>query len=80
MEKLEEGSAGNILSVMGSVERIHKTASLADSTRLKIPFIMALDIIHGYKTIFPIPLGLSCSWDTVLIEKTARIAAIEGTA
>jgi len=80
MEKLKEGSAGNILSVMGSVERIHKTASLADSTRLKIPFFMALDIIHGYKTIFPIPLGLSCSWDTVLIEKTARIAAIEGTA
>ncbi|WP_163718555.1 beta-glucosidase BglX [Mangrovibacterium lignilyticum] len=80
VEKLQEGSAGNILSVMGSVERIHKTASLADSTRLKIPFFMALDIIHGYKTIFPIPLGLSCSWDTVLIEKTARIAAIEGTA
>lgn len=80
MEKLEEGDAGNVLSVRGSAKRIHDKASLTDSTRLKIPLLLALDIIHGYKTVFPIPLGLSCSWDTELIEKTARIAAVEATA
>jgi beta-glucosidase len=53
---------------------------LADSTRLKIPLLSGLDIIHGYKTVFPIPLGLSCSWDTTLIERTARVAAVEASA
>lgn len=79
-EKLKEGAAGNVLSVRGTPEEIHEKASYAENTRLKIPFFMALDIIHGYKTVFPIPLGLSCSWDTALIEKTARVAAIEATA
>ncbi|MBL4559357.1 MAG: beta-glucosidase BglX [Labilibaculum sp.] len=80
LEKLKEGTAGNVYSIMGSPEFIHERVSLADSTRLKIPFLNGLDIIHGYKTVFPIPLGLSCSWDSVLIEKTARVAAIEGSA
>jgi beta-glucosidase len=80
IEKLQDGSAGNIYSVMGSPEFVHSRVVLADSTRLKIPLLNGLDIIHGFKTIFPIPLGLSCSWDTVLIQKTARIAAIEGSA
>jgi len=80
MEKLKEGDAGNVLSVRGTPERIHGIAAYAENARLKIPLLLALDIIHGYKTVFPIPLGLSCSWDTVLIEKTARIAAVEATA
>ena len=80
LEKLEEGAAGNVLSVRGTLEEMHEKASYAENTRLRIPLFMALDIIHGYKTVFPIPLGLSCSWDTVLIEKTARVAAIEATA
>jgi beta-glucosidase len=79
IEKLEDGTAGNVLSVRGTPERIHEIASYAENTRLKIPMLLALDIIHGYKTIFPIPLGLSCSWDTVLIQNTARTAAIEAT-
>ncbi len=77
--KLQEGEAGNVLSLRGNPKRIHDKLAFADSTRLRIPILNALDIIHGYKTIFPIPLGLSCSWDTLLIEKTARIAAIEAT-
>lgn len=80
MEKLKDGSGGNVYAVMGSPTMIHSRMVLADSTRLKIPLLSGLDIIHGYKTIFPIPLGLSCSWDTVLVEKTARIAAIEASA
>jgi Beta-glucosidase-related glycosidases len=77
--KLKDGSAGNIYSVLGSPNEVHSKVILADSTRLKIPFLNGLDIIHGFKTIFPIPLGLSCTWDTTLIEKTARVAAIEAT-
>ncbi len=80
LEKLKGGSGGNIYAIMGTPEFIHSRVIMADSTRLKIPLLNGLDIIHGFKTVFPIPLGLSCSWDTVLIEKTARIAAIEGSA
>jgi beta-glucosidase len=80
LEKLKDGSAGNVYSVMGPPEFVHSRAILADSTRLKVPFLNGLDIIHGFRTVFPIPLGLSCSWDTMLIEKTARVAAIEGSA
>jgi beta-glucosidase len=76
--KLKDGSAGNVYGIM-SPNTMQSKLRLADSTRLKIPMINGLDIIHGYKTVFPIPLGLSCSWDTVLVEKTARIAAIEAT-
>lgn len=80
LEKLKDGSGGNVYAVMGSSAMVHSRMVLADSTRLKIPFLSGLDIIHGYKTVFPIPLGLSCSWDTVLVEKTARVAAIEASA
>jgi beta-glucosidase len=80
LEKLKDGSAGNIYSVMGPPEFVHSYVVLTDSTRLKTPLLCGLDIIHGFKTVFPIPLGLSCSWDTLLIEKTARVAAIEGSA
>lgn len=78
--KLKDGSGGNVYAIMGTPSYIHSKISLADSTRLKIPLLNGLDIIHGYKTVFPIPLGLACSWDTTLIEKTARVAAIEATA
>jgi len=78
--KLKDGSAGNVYSIMGTPSFMHSRLTLADSTRLKIPLLCALDIIHGYKTVFPIPLGLSCSWDTTLIEKTARVAAVEASA
>lgn len=49
-------------------------------TRLKIPLLFGYDVIHGHKTIFPVPLGESCSWDLQLMEKTARIAAREAAA
>ena len=78
--KLKEGSGGNVYALMGSPSSIHSKLTLADSTRLKIPMLNGLDIIHGYKTVFPIPLGLSCSWDCDLIQKTARVAALEASA
>ena len=78
--KMKEGSVGNVYALMGSGTSIQSKLALADSTRLKIPFLNGMDIIHGYRTIFPIPLGLSCSWDTTLIEQTARVAAVEASA
>jgi beta-glucosidase len=51
-----------------------------EKSRLKIPLIFGMDVIHGYETTFPIPLGLSCSWDMDLIKQTAHIAAIEASA
>lgn len=51
-----------------------------NDTRLHIPLIFALDVVHGYKTISPVPLAESCSWDMDLIEKSARVAAEEATA
>ena len=78
--KIKKGQVGGIFS-MASVDRIRKTQELAvTQTRLKIPIIFGMDVIHGYKTMFPIPLGLSCTWDMKLIEASARIAAVEATA
>ena len=78
--KIKKGQVGGIFS-MASVGRIRKTQELAiTQTRLKIPIIFGMDVIHGYKTMFPIPLGLSCTWDMELMEASARIAAIEATA
>ena len=51
-----------------------------NTSRLKIPLFFGSDVIHGHKTVFPIPLGLSCSWDMALIEKSARVAAVEAAA
>jgi len=78
--KIKAGKIGGIFS-MTTVPRIRAAQELAvNHSRLKIPIIFGMDVIHGYKTIFPIPLGLAASWDTTLIEETARIAAIEASA
>ncbi len=53
---------------------------MAMKTRLKVPLLFGYDVIHGHKTIFPIPLGEACTWDLPLMEKTARIAAEEASA
>lgn len=78
--KIKAGSVGGLFGVTG-VDKIQQAQELAvNNSRLKIPLIFGLDIIHGYKTTFPIPLGLSCSWDLPMIERSARIAASEATA
>ena len=65
---------------MTTPSKIRKTQEIAMKSRLKIPLIFGQDVIHGYKTTFPIPLALAASWDLPLIEKTARVAAIEASA
>lgn len=79
-EKLKDGSGGNIFGLVGTSSEINEKLKLAENSRLKIPVLSGLDIIHGFKTVFPIPLGLSCTWNMPLIEQTARVAAIEGSA
>ncbi len=79
-KKIEQGQVGGLFNIKG-VQNIRAVQKLAvEKSRLKIPLIFAMDVIHGYETVFPIPLGLSCSWDIPLIEQSARIAAQEATA
>jgi beta-glucosidase len=78
--KIKRGQVGGIFS-MTTPTRIRKAQEIAvQQSRLHIPLIFGQDVIHGYKTTFPIPLALSCSWDLPLIEKTARVAATEASA
>jgi beta-glucosidase len=78
--KIRAGNVGGLFGVIG-VDKIRQAQELAvKNSRLKIPLLFGSDVIHGYKTTFPIPLGLSCSWDMKLIERSARIAANESTA
>lgn len=78
--KIRAGKVGGIFGIAGP-SKIRKAQDLAvKNSRLGIPLLFGSDVIHGYKTTFPIPLGLSCSWDMELIEKTAQIAAKEATA
>jgi beta-glucosidase len=78
--KIQRGQVGGIFS-MTTPQRIRKAQEIAvNKSRLKIPLIFGQDVIHGYKTTFPIPLGLAATWDLPLILKTARIAATEASA
>lgn len=78
--KIKAGNIGGIFS-MSSPAKIRKAQELAiNQSRLKIPIIFGMDVIHGYRTVFPIPLGLAASWDMPLIRQTARISAIEASA
>jgi beta-glucosidase len=78
--KIQRGQVGGIFSLT-TPQRIRKAQEIAvNKSRLKIPLIFGQDVIHGYKTTFPIPLALAATWDLPLIEKTARIAATEASA
>ncbi len=79
-ENIKKGYVGGLFGIYGP-EKVRKAQDLAvKNSRLHIPLIFGLDVIHGHKTIFPIPLGLSATWDLELIEKSARIAATEASA
>ena len=79
-DKLKKGEVGSMLNVV-SVASIRETQRIVmENSRLKIPLIFAYDVIHGYKTIFPIPLGESASWDLDIIQQSAAVAAKESAA
>lgn len=78
--KIRAGKVGGLFNIK-SVAKIHDVQRVAvEQSRLKIPLLFGMDVIHGYETVFPIPLGLSCTWNMSLIERTARIAATEASA
>ncbi|MEK6780684.1 MAG: beta-glucosidase BglX [Bacteroidota bacterium] len=79
-KKIEEGKVGGLFNIktVANIKEMQRVA--IEKSRLKIPLIFGMDVIHGYESVFPIPLGLSCSWDMNLIERSARIAATEASA
>lgn len=77
--KLKSGQIGGMFNILNPVSAREMQEIAVTKTRSKIPLIFGMDVIHGYETIFPIPLGLSSSWDTDLIERTAKEAAKEAT-
>ncbi len=78
--KVIAGNVGGVFNIR-SVTKIKELQEYAvNKTRLKIPLLFGMDVIHGYRTIFPIPLGMSSTWDMQLVERSARIAANEASA
>ena len=79
-KKIREGKVGGLFNIksLAKIREVQKVA--VEETRLKIPMLFGMDVIHGYQTTFPIPLGLACTWDMKLIEQSARIAAVEASA
>ena len=78
--KIKAGQLGGLFSI-STPQRIRKVQEIAvNQSRMKIPMIFGMDVIHGYRTLFPIPLGLSCTWDMSVIERSAQIAASEASA
>ena len=79
-DMIRKQEIGGFFNVKG-IQKINVLQHLAvEESRLKIPLLVGADVIHGYETIFPIPLALSCSWDTLAVERMARISAIEASA
>jgi len=79
-DKIRQGLVGGLFGITGP-DKVRQAQDIAvKNSRLHIPLIFGLDVIHGHRTMFPIPLGLSCTWDTLLIERAARIAAREASA
>jgi len=79
-KKVEQGLVGGLFNIKGA-EKIKAVQKVAvENSRLKIPLIFGMDVIHGYETTFPIPLGLAASWDMNLVQQSARVAAREAAA
>ena len=80
VKKIEDGLIGGLFNLKDH-KNIYEVQKIAvEKSRLGIPLIFGMDVIHGFKTTFPIPLGLSSSWDMDMIEKTAQVAASEASA
>jgi beta-glucosidase len=80
LDMVREGKAGSLLGLLGAHETNEAQRIAVEQSRLKIPLILGYDVIHGYRTIFPVPLASAGSFDLSLIEKAERVAAKEATA
>ncbi len=79
-KNIEQGKVGGLFNIK-SIQKIKEVQKIAvEKSRLKIPLLFGMDVIHGYETTFPIPLALSCTWDMNLIKRSAQIAAQEASA
>ncbi len=79
-EQIRQGRVGGLFNLKGAGRVAELQRIAVEESRLGIPLIFGMDVIHGYETVFPIPLGLSCTWDMEAIERSAQIAAQEATA
>lgn len=78
--KIKKGQVGGMFNIKG-VDKIKEIQRIAvEESRMKIPMLFGMDVIHGYETVFPIPLGLAASWNLKAIEESAHIAATEASA
>ena len=78
-DKIAAGKVGGVFGVKGANQAKALQTVAVEKSRLHIPLIFGLDVIHGYETTFPIPLGLSTSWNRDLVEQAARISAVEAS-
>jgi beta-glucosidase len=78
-KQVVEGNVGSLENITGAAETNALQKLAMEKSRLHIPLLFALDVIHGYRTIFPVPLAMASTWDPVIIERVSRIAAKEAT-
>lgn len=79
-DMIRKGQVGSLFNVTGAKETNELQKIAVENSRLHIPLIFGLDVIHGYRTTFPIPLGLAATWDPQIVEKASRVAAQEASA
>jgi beta-glucosidase len=78
-EQIAKGNVGSLENITGAAETNALQKIAIEKSRLHIPLVFALDVIHGYRTIFPVPLAMASTWDPSLIERASRIASKEAT-
>lgn len=79
-DRIAKGEIGALLNVMSPAKMLELQQAAVTESRLGIPLLFGMDVIHGYNTVFPIPLGLSATWNPESIERSARISAVEASA
>ena len=79
-EMIAKGQLGSLFNITGADQTNAMQRIAMEKSRLHIPLLFGLDIIHGYRTEFPVPLGMSATWDTALVERAAHVAAKEASA
>lgn len=80
LDRSDIDNAGSVLSVFGAEEILEIQRTHMRDSRLKIPLLFMADIVHGYRTVFPIPLAMACTWDMEIIEECAQMSAAEAAA
>ena len=79
-KELKAGRVGSLLFITDPKETNRLQHVAVDETRLKIPLLFGFDVVHGFRTIFPVPIGMTASWDPALVERAQAVAAAEARA